>query len=126
MDRAYYAALLQLVRENPSDPSYVSGFQIWQYQIEWQERRADRMGYLFFGAPNDRPTAQPERDFYIYFIPPFEKRKFTDNNLSDEVFFRLKGLDEEIKRHLSSYAAALELASTASGGAKAIYKICAY
>jgi hypothetical protein len=121
LDRAYYAALLQLVRENPSDPSYVSGFQIWQYQIEWQERRAERMGYLFFGAPNDRPTAQPERDFYIYFIPPFEKRKFTDNNLADEVFFRLKGLDEEIKRHLSSYAAALELASTASGGAKAIY-----
>ena len=121
LDRAYYAALLQLVRENPNDPSYVSGFQIWQYQIEWQERRADRIGYLFFGAPNDRPTAQPERDFYIYFIPPFEKRKFTDNNLSDEVFFRLKGLDEDIKRHLSSYAAALELASTASGGAKAIY-----
>lgn len=121
LDRAYYAALLQLVRENPNDPSYVSGFQIWQYQIEWQERRADRIGYLFFGAPNDRPTAQPERDFYIYFIPPFEKRKFTDNNLADEVFFRLKGLDEDIKRHLSSYAAALELASTASGGAKAIY-----
>ena len=121
LDRAYYAALLQLVRENPGDASYVSGFQIWQYQIEWQERRAERMGYLFFGAPNDRPTAQPERDFYIYFIPPFEKRKFTDNNLSDEVFFRLKGLDEDIKRHLSSYAAALELASTASGGAKAIY-----
>ena len=121
LDRAYYAALLQLVRENPGDASYVSGFQIWQYQIEWQERRAERMGYLFFGSPNDRPTAQPERDFYIYFIPPFEKRKFTDNNLSDEVFFRLKGLDEDIKRHLSSYAAALELASTASGGAKAIY-----
>jgi hypothetical protein len=79
------------------------------------------MGYLFFGAPNDRPTAQPERDFYIYFIPPFEKRKVHGQQPADEVFFRLKGLDEEIKRHLSSYAAALELASTASGGAKAIY-----
>jgi hypothetical protein len=121
LDRAYYAALLQLIRENPSEPSHVSGFQIWQYQIEWQERRAERMGYLFFGAPNDRPTAQPERDFYIYFIQPFDKPKFTDNSLTDEVFFRLKGMDDEIKRHLSAYAASLELASTASGGAKAIY-----
>lgn len=121
LDRAYYAALLQLIRENPNEPSHVSGFQIWQYQIEWQERRAERMGYLFFGAPNDRPTAQPERDFYIYFIQPFDKPKFTDNSLTDEVFFRLKGMDDEIKRHLSAYAASLELASTASGGAKAIY-----
>lgn len=121
LDRAYYAALLQLIRENPNEPSHVSGFQIWQYQIEWQERRAERMGYLFFGAPNDRPTAQPERDFYIYFIQPFDKPKFTDNSLTDEVFFRLKGMDEDIKRHLSAYAASLELASTASGGAKAIY-----
>ncbi len=121
LDRAYYAALLQLIRENPNEPSHVSGFQIWQYQIEWQERRAERMGYLFFGAPNDRPTAQPERDFYIYFIQPFDKPKFTDNSLTDEVFFRLKGMDDDIKRHLSAYAAALELASTASGGAKAIY-----
>lgn len=120
-DRAYYAALLQLIRENPNEPSHVSGFQIWQYQIEWQERRAERMGYLFFGAPNDRPTAQPERDFYIYFIQPFDKPKFADNSLTDEVFFRLKGMDDDIKRHLSAYAASLELASTASGGAKAIY-----
>ena len=37
------------------------------------------------------PPAQPERDFYIYFIQPFDKPKFSDNNLADEVFFRLKG-----------------------------------
>ena len=80
------------------------------------------MGYLFFGAPNDRPTAQPERDFYIYFLQPFDKPKFSDNNLADEVFFRLKSPDEDYKRYLSQYAAALDLASTASGGAKTIYQ----
>ena len=32
-----------------------------------------------------------------------------------------QGMDDDLKRHLSSYAAALDLASTASGGAKAIY-----
>lgn len=119
LDRAYYSAIKALME--CSDDLRYPGFQIWQYQIEWQERRVERMGYLFFGAPNDRPTAQPERDFYIYFIQPFDKPKFSDNNLADEVFFRLKSPDEDYKRHLSQYAAALDLASTASGGAKAIY-----
>lgn len=120
LDRAYYSAIRQLM-ERTDDTAYVTGHQIWQYQIEWQERRVERSGYLFFGAPNDRPTAQPERDFYIYFIQPFEPPRFRDDTKGDEVFFRLKGLDEAIKRHLSYYAAAQELASTASGGAKTVY-----
>ena len=120
LDRAYYGAIKQLM-ERTDENTYVSGHQIWQYQIEWQERRVDRSGYLFFGAPNDRPTAQPERDFYVYFIQPFEPPRFRDESKSDEVFFRLKGRDEAIKRHLSFYAAALELSANASGGAKAVY-----
>ena len=119
LDRAYYSAIKVLME--CSDDLRYPGFQIWQYQLEWQDRRVERMGYLFFGAPNDRPTAQPERDFYVYFIQPFDKPKFSDNSLPDEVFFRLTGMDDDFKRHLSSYAAALDLASTASGGAKAVY-----
>jgi hypothetical protein len=119
LDRAYYSAVKALME--CSDDLRYPGFQIWQYQIEWQERRVERMGYLFFGAPNDRPTAQPERDFYVYFIQPFDKPKFTDNNLSDEVFFRLKGRTTTTSATCRQYAAALDLASTASGGAKAIY-----
>jgi len=120
LDRAYYGAIRQLM-ERTDETTYVTGHQIWQYQIEWQDRRVDRNGYLFFGAPNDRPTAQPERDFYIYFIQPFEPPRFRDENKPDEVFFRLKGLDDAIRRHLSFFAAAQDLASTASGGAKATY-----
>ena len=120
LDRAYYSAIRQLM-ERTDETTYVTGHSIWQYQIEWQDHRVERSGYLFFGAPNDRPTAQPERDFYIYFIQPFEPPRFRDDHKADEVFFRLKGLDEAIKRHLSFYAAAQDLASTASGGAKSIY-----
>lgn len=120
LDRAYYSAIRQLM-ERTDETTYVTGHQIWQYQIEWQDHRVERSGYLFFGAPNDRPTAQPERDFYIYFIQPFEPPRFRDDHKADEVFFRLKGLDEAIKRHLSFYAAAQDLASTASGSAKSIY-----
>lgn len=120
LDRAYYSAIRQLM-ERTDETTYVTGHSIWQYQIEWQDHRVERSGYLFFGAPNDRPTAQPERDFYIYFIQPFEPPRFRDDHKADEVFFRLKGLDEAIKRHLAFYAAAQDLASTASGGAKSIY-----
>jgi hypothetical protein len=80
LDRAYFSAIRQLM-ERTDETTYVSGFQIWQYQIEWQERRVERIGYLFFGAPNDRPTAQPPRDFYIYFIQPFEPPRFRDEHL---------------------------------------------
>jgi hypothetical protein len=120
LDRAYFSALMQLM-ECTDEHAYVTGYKIWQYQIEWQEHRVDRNGYLFFGAPNDRPTAQPERDFYIYFIQPFEPPRFRDENNADEVFIRLKGLDEDIKRHIAFYAAAQDLSLTASGGAKAVY-----
>ena len=120
LDRAYYSAIRQLM-ERTDEATYVTGHQIWQNQVEWQDRRVERDGYLFFGAPNDRPTAQPERDFYIYFIQPFEPPRFRDDHKPDEVFFRLKGLDDAIRRHLSFYAAAQDLASTASGGAKSIY-----
>ena len=93
--------------------------QIWQYQIEWQERRVERMGYLFFGAPNDRPRPAGAR-LASTSSSHFEKPSSRTTTWSDEVFFRLKGWTT-LKRHLSSYAAALDLASTASGGAKAIY-----
>ena len=53
LDRAYFSAMRQLM-ERTDETTYVSGFQIWQYQIEWQERRVERIGYLFFGARNDR------------------------------------------------------------------------
>jgi hypothetical protein len=120
LDRAYYGAIIELM-ERRDLHTYVTGHQIWQYPIEWQEHRVNRDGYLFFGAPNDRPTAQPERDFYIYFIQPFDPPTFKNENKPDEVFLRLTKPDEDFKHSLSLYAAAQELASTAAGGAKGIY-----
>jgi hypothetical protein len=120
LDRAYYGAVKQLM-ERTDENTYVTGHLIWQYPIEWQDHRVNRDGYLFFGAPNDRPTAQPERDFYIYFIQPFAPPPFKDEAKSDEVFIRLAKPDEAFKQSLSLFAAAQELASTAAGGAKSIY-----
>lgn len=120
LDRFYYEALKRVME--CQDSTYVTGYKIWQHEISWQEHKAARTGYLFFGAPNERSTAVPNRDFYIYFIQPNDPPKFKDDKLSDEVFLRLKGADEEFQKSLTSYAAALDLASTSSGHAKSTYE----
>ena len=86
LNRAYFSAIRQLM-ERVDEPTYVTDHLIWQHQVEWQERRVERDGYLFFGVPNDRPTAQPERDFYIYFVQPFELMRFATIKSRTKFFF---------------------------------------
>ncbi len=121
LDRYYYQALTRVLECKPRPP-YVTGYRIWQHELEWRERRASRLGYLFFGAPNERSTAVPPRDFYLYFIQPYEPPRFRDEKTADEVFFRLTGRDDAFHEALKGCAAALDLASRASGHAKAVYQ----
>ncbi len=120
LDRYYYDALRRVME--CTDQTYVTGYSIWQHEVEWLERKAARQGYLFFGAPNERSTAVPPRDFYIYFIQPFDPPKYKDEKKPDEVFLHLKHRDDEFQAALAGYAAALDLASTASGQAKDTYQ----
>lgn len=120
LDRYYYEALRRVME--CTDQTYVTGYKIWQHELEWLERKAARLGYLFFGAPNERSTAVPQRDFYIYFIQPNDPPRFKDTKEPDEVFFRLKDIDEEFQITLKSYTAALDLSATSSGNAKATYE----
>jgi anion-transporting ArsA/GET3 family ATPase len=120
LDRYYYEALKRVME--CTDQTYVTGYKIWQHELEWLERKAARQGYLFFGAPNERSTAVPPRDFYLYFIQPFDVPHFKDDKKPDEVFLRLSNPDDKFRTALKNYAAALDLASTASGHAKATYE----
>ena len=120
LDRYYYEALRRVME--CTDQTYVTGYKIWQHELEWLERKAARLGYLFFGAPNERSTAVPPRDFYLYFIQPFDAPHFKDEKKPEELFLRLTNTDEEFRTALRSYAAALDLASTASGHAKSTYE----
>jgi hypothetical protein len=122
LDRYYFEALRRVVLEDPDAAPYVSGYRIWEYEVEWRERKAGRDGYLFFGAPNERSTAQPPRDFYLYFVQPFDTPYFKDEKKADEVFFRLKQKDDTFDRALRLYAGAREQAGTASGSNKKIYE----
>ena len=121
LDRYYYAALTQ-VMECRDQPPHVTGYKIWERDLTWPERNAPRQGYLFFGAPNERSTAVPPRDFYLYFLQPFDPPHFKDEKKSDELFLRLNGMDDDCRTAVRSYAAAMELASTSSGHAKATYQ----
>ncbi len=120
LDRYYYEALRRVME--CTDQTYVTGYKIWQHELEWLERKAARQGYLFFGAPNERSTAVPPRDFYLYFIQPFDAPHFKDEKKPEELFLRLTNTDEKFRTALRSYAAALDLASTASGHAKSTYE----
>ena len=120
LDRYYYVALRRLME--CTDQTYVTGYKIWQHELEWIERKAARQGYLFFGAPNERSTAIPPRDFYLYFIQPLDAPYFKDEKNSDELFLRLTNMDSEFRTVLGNYAASLDLASTSSGHAKSTYE----
>ena len=127
LDRFYYEALKRVME--CQDSTYVTGYKIWQHELVWQDHKAARTGYLFFGSPDDRSTAVPTRDFYIYFIQHFDPSdklsRFVNEKNRDEVFFRLKSSKEsgeEFQASLKSYAAAIDLAGTSSGHAKATYE----
>ena len=120
LDRYYYEALRRVME--CQDVTYVTGYKIWQHELVWQERKAARTGYLFFGAPNERSTAVPQRDFNIYFLQPYDPPRYKDEKKSDEILFHLSGADAAFLTALESYAAALDLAQTASGPAKATYE----
>ena len=102
-------------------PFYTGTYQIWEHELEWLEHKASRKGYLFFGAPNERSTAVPPRDFYLYFIQPLihrtsrTRRRPTRSSSTSQS-------DDTFRTALRNYAAALDLASTSSGHAKATYE----
>jgi len=120
LDLAYFHALSRILER--SDHYYPGTHLAWEYELEWRERKTSRLGYMFFGTPNERSTAQPPRDFYLYFIQPYEPPPYKDEKKGDEVFFRLSRVDDVFHATLRRYAAALDLASTASGKAKAVYE----
>jgi hypothetical protein len=119
LDEAYFRALETLLeqRDNP----YVAGYRIWSYELAWAAKHVTRPGYLFMGAPNERSTAQPPRDFYVYFLQPYDPPKFTDEEKADEVFFRLATPDDEFTSALRRYAGSVALEAESTGQHRTVY-----
>lgn len=120
LDRSYYIALKQLLEL--AEPHDSKRGLSWSYELEWCTHRVTRMGYLFFGAPNERATALPPQEFYLYFLQPYEPPLFKDSQRANELFFRLTAPDDSLTRWLKFHAAAKELMSTSSGHPQAVYE----
>jgi len=119
LDRAYFDALKRVL--DLTEYAQTTTFPLWQHAIEWRERKAYRPGWLFFGSPNDRSTAQPPLDFYLYFLAPYRPARFVDELRPDEVFFRIKGIDEPLRVAIRRYGAAKILAAASSGQKNKVY-----
>lgn len=99
---------------------YVNGFNIYQYDLNWDSHNIFREGYLFMGLPGERSTAQPERDFYIHIMPPFGNVSSDTHNLDDEVYFYFRG-SYDFKEELKLYAAANAQADISQGKDREAY-----
>jgi hypothetical protein len=119
LDEAYFKAL-ETVLEQRDNP-YVTGYRIWSYDLSWVAKNVTRPGYLFMGAPNERSTAQPPRDFYVYFLQPYDPPRFTDQEKPDEVFFRLAQPDDDFTQALRRYAGAVALERESTGQHRTVY-----
>lgn len=102
----FYSVLYELL--DWQIPEYVPGHKIYEYELNWDEKNIFRFGYLFMGQSNERPTAQPPRDFYVYFLPPYGPLTAEDEKKDDEVFFQFSG-DDLFKETLKRFAAAKEM-----------------
>ena len=99
---------------------YVTNFNIYEYDLNWDSHSVFREGYLFMGLPGERSTAQPERDFYIHIMPPYDAVGVTVQNLQDEVYLYFKSA-EEFRDTLGLFAAANDLALISEGKDKEAY-----
>ena len=99
---------------------YVANFNIYEYDLNWDSHNVFREGYLFMGLPGERSTAQPERDFYIYIMPPYDAADTSVQNLEDEVYLYFKSTDE-FREAMGLYAAANSLAQISEGKDKDAY-----
>lgn len=115
LNRALFALLATLLER--TEATYVQGYHIWPYELEWSERRVLRPGYLFFGLPSERSTAQPPRDFYLYVLP---LGALTPAAQPDEVYAELVP-DEALLGMLRHYAAATALRTAAASDARRVY-----
>ncbi len=114
----YYFDFLQYVLEIQQD-SYRSGFKIWQHSLEWLDKKSFRLGYIFFGNPNERSTTEPIQQYYIFFCPLFNS--INRNDESDEVYFDVAGLSDEFKDVICLYGAAKAKHASAPTNQKALF-----
>lgn len=103
------------------DP-YRREFKIFAHRINWKSHKTMLDGYIFMGNPKERSTTQPPQNFYIYFMPVFNKAKTDHGNEPDSVYVHFDKVSEEMKELLKLYAAAESLMKTVDSSQKPFYQ----
>lgn len=101
---------------------YKREFKIFQHRINWNSHKTMLEGYIFMGNPNERSTAQPEQNFYIYFMPIFNKAKLKHGNEPDSIYVHMEKVSDEMKELLELYAAAEAIIKTVDSSQKPFYE----
>ena len=121
LNNAYRTAMLEILEETDVARPNI---EMWQHELKWLKRNVNRPGWLFLGSPNQRETAKPPLDYYMYFVQPINPPKVKKEYIrSDEVLFILDKPSDEFDRCLRFYAASIELQATATGNAKNVYQL---
>lgn len=108
-----FTRVLELDNEDPIIPG-----RLWEYNtLTWTAKNVARPGWLFFGFPNQRSTAQPPKDFYLFIVP---SRRITGlfedwSDTPDESYWFIEDFDDSFLDLLGKYAAARELAAQSRG-----------
>ncbi len=115
----YFFEFLQFVLAIKQDP-YRTGFQIWQHSLEWIDKKSYRLGYIFFGNPNERSTTEPMQQYYLFFCPLFSDLDRNDGE--DEVYFDMRGFSDAFKERIYLFGAALAKHGDASSDQKPLFE----
>lgn len=115
----YYFEFLQFVFGLQQN-TYRTGFKIWQHSLDWLDKKSFRLGYIFFGNPNERSTTEPIQQYYIFFCPLFNS--ITRNDEEDEIYFDMNGFSQDFKDLILLYGAAKATEANASSDQKSFFK----
>jgi hypothetical protein len=100
--------------------AYRPGFKIFEHSLNWLDKKSYRLGYIFFGNPNERSTTEPIQEYYIFFCPIFSKTSI--NEVADEVYFDMSDLSDEVKNAIRLFGAAKALEGPAPSHQKSTFR----
>lgn len=115
----YFFDLLQYTLGLTFD-TYRTGFKIWQHSLEWTDKKSFRLGYIFFGNPNERSTTEPIQQYYLFFCPLFGA--IARNDAADEVYFDFTRLSDDFRDLVCLYGAAKAKEVSAPSNQKALFR----
>lgn len=101
---------------------YRREFKIFKHKINWKSHKTMLDGYIFMGNPAERSTTHPEQNFYIYFMPIFNKDSMTHGDEADSIYVQLDQVSDEMKELLGYWSASEALIKSVDSSQKVFYE----